>query len=215
MTEIKKVPIYKKWWAWIILFIMVATIVNSQESNDINQTKNSVETMTNKQELESVHSCCQEKQRLLVGEDLEPGEYFIEAMGNAHAFLQLARDNSDSIESIITNHFFQTYAFLTVYEGEYLTLERATITLADEAAIPTFTHDALNDGVYRIGIDLPAGRYVVGPTTDVAGYYQIATNARGTASDMISNLNFSKEVTLTVEDGQYLTLTRAKISQQD
>jgi|GEM_PF-1315195 len=239
MTSIDKQPLYKKWWAWIILFMIVATIANSRESQmreaalppayeEENHTvpvtsepideespsetlDQETETMdsNNDEEADSVGNCCQITPSLVVGIDLDPGEYFIEADTQAYAFLQLTRNHSNTSDSIITTKLIPTHAFITVNDGEHLLLERGTLIHSSEAVVPTFISGVLEDGMYRVGIDIPAGKYWLEPTTAVAGYYQIASNSRGVASDLISSQNFSQGLEITLEEGQYLTLTRA------
>ena len=225
MASTKKEPIYTKWWAWVGLFIIVATIVNAHEERtretgifDMYNYDFGVPIQVGTEDYEdyvsdedSVAVCCQHNTTFRVGSDLPPGEYFIEAKEGTHAFVQLATDGSGATGSIITNKLFSTHSFITVKEGEYLTVERATITPASEAIVPTFADGILTDGVYRVGIDIPAGVYTIQAITNVAGYYQISTNSRGVVSEIISNHNFSDEVTVTVEEGHYLTLIRAQL----
>lgn len=245
MENNAKEPLYKKWWAWVGLFILVATLINSHEEATLSSTIENdyiyddsgdnrtrfdeyvyddgyderptvdAHEMTDEYDDDSAAAiplcCTQTNNVFLVGQDLAPGEYFIQAKEDTHAFVQVARDNSGAVGSVITNKIFQTHSFITVHEGEYLVVERGIIMNADEASVPSFTNGVLGDGVYRVGIDIPAGQYTVLPTSDVAGYYQIATNSRGTASDIVSNNNFSDEITINVEVGQYLTLTRAQL----
>jgi len=210
-----KEPIYKKWWAWIGLLLITSIMIHQ------NDTAVYEELVAVFEQEEAISLCCDESSSLdlatlgdgflLVGTDFPPGEYFLKAHENTHGYVMLARDSSGSVDSIITNKNFRTHSFITVHEGEYLAVERATLIHADEAVVPTFTDGVLGDGVYRVGIDIPAGVYRVVPTSNVAGYYQIATDSRGTASNIVSNANFSEEISITLLEGQYLTLTRSQI----
>ena len=232
MSTTNKEPIYKKWWAWAGLFIIIATFINAQEAREkeavISNVNENVYDSDHDQPIEVgiddyeasvtdsdvVLACCQQNTVFRVGSDIPPGEYFIQAKEGAHALVQVSTDGSGYVGSIISNKLFTTHSFITLFEGEYLIVERATIERADEADVPTFSDGILGDGVYRVGKDIPAGIYQIQPTTDVAGYYQISSDSRGTASEIISNSNFSHELTITLEEGQYLTLTRAQLIQQ-
>ena len=210
-------PLYKKWWTWIGLFLITALIIHHTQGPQDEYE----ELLAVYEETDAVALCCDspnieistlsDDNFLRVGIDILPGEYFVKAHENTHGYVMLARDSSGSVESIITNKNFRTHSFITVQHGEYLAVERATLMQAEEAVVPTFTDGVLGDGVYRVGIDIPAGTYLVVPTSNVAGYYQIATDSRGTASNIISNANFSDEISIVLEEGQYLTLTRAQI----
>lgn len=238
MTSIDKQPLYKKWWAWIILFIILATIVNSREARmreaALSLVDEEIEPVTTQSIDEETHSiqadeivtpefdhedadiigaCCQTIPFLVVGIDLDPGEYFIQAEHQTHAFLQLAEHQLDGSNNMITTKLIPTHAFMTVNEGEHLRLERGTLIQASEAVVPTFIAGVLGDGMYRVGTDIPPGVYQIEPISDIAGYYQIAADSRGIASNIIENQNFSQETSIILEDGQYLTLLRGKLIQ--
>lgn len=214
-------PLYRKWWAWIGLLLIAAIIINNNPATAIPVHINYQDLLPSYEKDEAVALCCNNDQPnistlsdehfLRVGIDILPGEYFVKAHENTHGYVMLARDTSGSVDAVITNKNFRTHSFITVHEGEYLTVERATLMEAEQAVVPTFTDGVLGDGVYRVGIDIPPGTYLVVPTSNVAGYYQIATDSRGTASNIVSNANFSEEISITLVEGQYLTLTRAQI----
>lgn len=217
-----KEPLYKRWWMWIMLFLIIASIVNAREATSERPSSYynyetafalSETAITNDYDIECMSPTldCPTPHTLLVGIDIEPGEYFIEAKENALAYFQLARDHSGSLDQIITNRNFKTHTFITVEDGQALTIYRATITKADAAMVPAFINGILKDGVYRIGIDIPAGTYTLRPTTNVAGFYQVASSSRQIPADILSQQNFSEDMAITVIDGQYLTLIRAQL----
>jgi len=220
----KNEPLYRKWWAWIGLLLIAAIIINNNQEQIIPASLDYEDLLPSYESDEAVALCCNDQTNqhaeistlsddnfLRVGIDISPGEYFVKAHENTHGYVMLARDTSGSVDAVITNKNFRTHSFITVHEGEYLTVERATLMEAEQAVVPTFTNGVLGDGVYRVGIDIPPGIYRVVPTSNVAGYYQIATDSRGTASNILSNANFSEEISITLAEGQYLTLTRAQI----
>nr|DAZ16253.1 MAG TPA: N BRO family, N-terminal domain [Caudoviricetes sp.]DAZ32419.1 MAG TPA: N BRO family, N-terminal domain [Caudoviricetes sp.] len=65
---------------------------------------------------------------------------------------------------------------------------------------------------YFVGKDIPAGEYKVSAAN--GGYYEVTANSTGDLGTIIANDNFEGEVYLTVQDGQYLKLSRAQIVAQ-
>lgn len=61
-----------------------------------------------------------------VGFDIPAGEYNIKADGSL-AYVQLDSDNRGGYNSIITNQMFETNMYLTISDGQYLTLDDAKI----------------------------------------------------------------------------------------
>ena len=69
--------------------------------------------------------------------------------------------------------------------------------------------DAISDGTYLVGTDIPAGRYK-GSTVSSDGYWQISRDANG--QDIIANDNTKGDFYLEVRQGQYLTLSGVEIT---
>ena len=229
MDKANHEPLYKKWWAWIGLFLVVATIVNAREQQAREQTRFYLEDTpvfedAYEGEEDILALCCTGElisndetplaaQTFQVGTDLAPGEYFLMADPGTHGYLQVTRDNSGSVGSVIANKNFSTHVFIEVKEGEFLTWDRASLVPASEAQVPDFQEGVLGEGIYRVGIDIPPGTYRLIPNSSVAAYFQVSKNSRGTTDAIISNQNFSTELSLHLEAGQYLTLIRATLAQ--
>lgn len=56
-----------------------------------------------------------------VGEDIPAGEYNVESSGDL-AYIEVASDSRHQIESIITNDNFENNKFVTLEDGQYITL---------------------------------------------------------------------------------------------
>lgn len=138
-----------------------------------------------------------------IGSDIGAGEYLIVSNGTA-GYYELASDSTGNLESIISNDTFSGTRYLTVKNGEYLTLKMSNmIAVAD--ATPTDTSSGeLSDGMYKVGFDIPAGEYKV--HSDSEGYIEVTTDSTGQLSSIVSNDNFQGDKYVTVTDGQYLTL---------
>jgi len=68
----------------------------------------------------------------------------------------------------------------------------------------------LEAGMYKVGGDIPAGEYLI-IAEGTMGYYQVAKDSSGDLDSIISNDNFSSTRYITVSDGQYLEIKRAKM----
>lgn len=69
---------------------------------------------------------------------------------------------------------------------------------------PTPAVKTYDPGMYKIGVDMPAGEYVL--TSNDQAYFQVTKDSTGTLESIIANENFTNQTILTVNDGQYLTL---------
>jgi len=66
------------------------------------------------------------------------------------------------------------------------------------------TNKNYSSGQYKVGVDIPAGEYVLFSSEN--GYFCISSDANG--SDIIGNDNFNNNSIITVFDGQYVELSR-------
>jgi hypothetical protein len=73
----------------------------------------------------------------------------------------------------------------------------------------------IKEGMYKIGIDLPADEYLIVSNTGTASYYQLAKDSTGSISSIISNDNFTNHRYLSVFDGQYLTVVNASMNSSE
>lgn len=64
---------------------------------------------------------------------------------------------------------------------------------------------SMNGGTYLVGSDISAGTYKLVATTD-SGYWEIKASV-GAAADIVANELFENMTYVTVEDGQYITLS--------
>ena len=136
-----------------------------------------------------------------IGIDMPPGEYVL-FTPTGNGYFEITSDSSG--DSIIVNESFDYNSIITVQEGEYFKLTRCyaePIETADEV----LTSD---EGMFKIGTHLDAGEYKL-EATGSSGYYCVYNDGR--QDDIATNDNFSGVAYVTVQDGQYLLLTRCKI----
>ena len=63
-------------------------------------------------------------------------------------------------------------------------------------------------GMYKIGVDIQPGEYVLLADRD---YFQITTSSTGEFSSIVANGNFKNRALVTVANGQYLTVNSSRI----
>ena len=143
-----------------------------------------------------------------VGTDIPAGEYILEP--SAMAYYQVASDSTGALESIVSNDNFSGTRYITVSDGQYLTLTSCTAYPASYVSEGKVKNDNLSGGMYKVGVDIEAGEYKVTPEGD--GYYEVDSSSAGTLDAIVANENFSSDVYVTVSDGQYLKLSGATLS---
>ena len=138
-----------------------------------------------------------------VGKDIKAGEYVIFSNKDTSGYFSLTSDANG--DDIITNDNFKYNTIIQINDGEYLKLSRAyAVAIKDVKKL-----DLKGEGMFKIGTYLSAGEYKLEADKDSSGYYCIYSDNRH--DDIVSNDNFKGSVYVTVEDGQYLNLSRCKI----
>lgn len=141
-----------------------------------------------------------------VGSDLPAGEYFIEGSG----YFEIDKDSSGTFESILANDNYVNRTYITVSDGQYVEFEGTAIPV-NEA--PAYSKDTYEQGMYKIGKDLPAGEYKIESIDGADAYLEVNSDSTHTFESIISNDNFSGQKYITVSDGQYLKLVNCTIVQ--
>ena len=140
-----------------------------------------------------------------VGTDLPAGEYLFTATGSYRAYVCASTDSNQ--DDIIENENFNGSFFMTVKDGQYLEASRCQFVLASEATVEINQDGSFGEGMYRVGIDIPAGEYKLTADSDTWGYWCIYNNTK-TPFDIVNNDNFDNSTYVTVRKGQYLQLSR-------
>lgn len=145
-----------------------------------------------------------------IGRDIPAGEYYVYTYTDL-CYLEVASSSSHRFKDIVCNETADTYTYITVREGEYLTVNRGVFVPIEDAKRPVPENGKLPSGTYKVGQDIPAGEYKIGSNNDRNAYFEIATDSRHVLSSIVQNGNFNGERYVTVEDGQYLTITNGYI----
>ena len=144
-----------------------------------------------------------------VGKDIPAGEYWIIATEKDYSgYFCVSSDSSG--DSIIFNENFDTWVYVTVKNGEYIEITRAEMCPSEKAPDMHFNSSAVLEGIYKIGKDLPAGEYkLVAAEVGNDGYYAVLSSSYNYSDNIVANDNFSNNAYITVQDGQYLQISRA------
>lgn len=104
-----------------------------------------------------------------VGTDIPPGEYFLEAteMSERVYLFQQPGDLQYIIEELdaegnlthVLSSDFRMFGFISVEDGQRLTVKNARIIASDKAPKITTVDGYYGEGLYRIGKDIPKGEY--------------------------------------------------------
>jgi hypothetical protein len=122
---------------------------------------------------------------------------------------ELTKNSTGTLESIIANDNIQNRSILTIKTGEYFTIKNATAYPIAAAPKVTAENNVLPAGMYKVGVDIPAGEYKI--TADGSGYVEVSTSSRHQIESIVSNDNFTGEKYVTIKAGQYIKLTNASL----
>lgn len=139
-----------------------------------------------------------------VGKDIPVGEYKLFAEDSGYFSISTDSNGDD----ILFNDNFKTFTYVTLEDGDYFTLKRSFAVPVAE--VPPYKVDEIYEpGLYKVGFDIPAGEYYV--ETEESGYYALLYSSRDGSDNIITNDNFENGTYVTIEDGQYLDLSRSII----
>lgn len=149
--------------------------------------------------------------KFLVGSDIPAGEYFItveETGEGSYAIFENAQ-----AEGVIAFSVFENNAFVSVEEGQYIELVNAYGVPIAETPNMVPEDGTYNTGMYRVGIDIPAGIYVATVDDDSeAGIYTISNDMNATDIAVTGGVRGDSIIQITLEEGQYLNLHHSSVS---
>ena len=214
----EKETIYKKWWAWCVLFLMTATVVYMRDRNSHTYVENNQQMIN--ETMKPVFSSMVDFPKDMtetaittwqIDVDLAAGEYFVLANENKLGYVLVTRNERLNPETLIWQKYIENHSIMTFESEQFVTLRDVQLIPIDEALVPGFEDDRLQAGSYRIGIDIPSGMYTFFPETGKVGYLFVATSSIGIEAHIIRRETFDEPLSLVVNDGDYLTFMRATI----
>lgn len=147
-----------------------------------------------------------------VGSDIEAGEYLV--FSDGITLLESTKDQSGNPDSLVFNIALdgRSHTYITLLEGEYFKLQGGEMYPISSAPDLKPSNGVYKDGQYKIGKDLPAGTYtlLVEDQSDI-GFYEISKNSRQDMLDMLVSDVVESETSISVSNGQYLTIRNAYI----
>lgn len=142
-----------------------------------------------------------------VGSDIPAGEYFVYCDTTLSCYWAVHSDSSGQLTSIVANDNIQTFAFVSVKDGQYLVIEGGKFVKAEDAEVPGQDGSGnYGPGMYRVGIDIIAGEYKVTCIDGKTCYLEVSSDCTGSLYSIISNNIIDSSAYITVVEGQYLTV---------
>lgn len=118
---------------------------------------------------------------------------------------------SESASNLLSVSLIQTdnteYSYFSDYKK---ILESIKPYFAESTPTPEPTPgiSSYDSGMYKVGVDIPAGEYIVLTTEDRSGYFSVTSDANG--DDILFNENFDYNSIVTICDGEYIKLSHAR-----
>lgn len=201
-------PLWKRWWFWVIAIVIIIALASSGDETTTTTSNsgdsNPVATTPAEPEPENAFKSGMYK----VGSDIPAGEYVLITSGDA--YFAITSDSSGSLESILANDNFTSRSIVSVSDGQYLELTACKAYPFAEAPAVDKSNGILESGMYKVGVDIPAGEYKV-ESINSMGYLEVSSDSRHTLNSIVTNDNFEGSKYITVKDGQYLKLSNVRV----
>ncbi len=171
-----------------------------------------IEKQWEQAENEEVPSSYEEPDIYEIGVDLPAGEYvLIQDDADQSGYFSVTYSAPGSGGATFANGVVLNRSIVTVKDYFYLTTERCTIYPIEEAPAVDTSSGVLSSGMYLVGTDIPAGTYTLRPAEGKTGLVSIESDSLHRLNSVLDTQRFDSETSVTVEDGQYLTLTTAQL----
>lgn len=194
-----------------ICVFMIIMIVTLGKTSSIDLSTSNHTSLPNSNEQQQENSKWLQEGMYKVGTDIPAGEYFVCNTSSISCYIEVAADSSGQLTSIVSNDNVATFTFISVENGQYLTVRSGKFMQASDAQVPAADLNGYySAGMYRVGIDIPAGEYKVISTNNNWCYLEVSKDCSGSLTSIITNDNINSYTYITVTDGQYLTVESGK-----
>ncbi len=241
MEKVKK-PFYKKWWVWLIAIIVIIAIATNGEEGevvkeDVANNVESSEPITTKEKEDTkadeadadgddndeIEEAEEVQEEVVTTSALKAGHIKwaqislrenIWCFPKGHAYIESASDSSGNLDSIIFNDNLMNdaHAYVTLNDGEYFKMTGGEMYLVEDAKSVIPEDGLYQDGMYKVGNDIPAGEYKVIFTSNLGmGYLEVSSDSSHQLGSIITNDNVQADTYITVKDSQYLKLQGLEI----
>lgn len=145
----------------------------------------------------------------VVGKDIPAGEYIIVSHDSVRADYSIFHGYADLIAEMFSYESDCIMSSFTVEDGETLFVNGGAF-ISSESSYEPPAFRILFDGTYKVGREIPAGKYFLRPSNSTdSGYYEICSDNRHLPSSIIESSSFSVPFYIDLEEGQYLRLESA------
>lgn len=206
-----KKPFYMNWFLWLIAIIGIVVISQNamKSGGDESTIQTSKSDSSSAQPAQPAKTNSVKGGQYKVGTDITAGEYVLVTKKGAKGSFQITKDSTAEYGSGILGGMVTNRLYVMVEDGQYIKIGSCDMYKTADAPKPDLSDGYYIDGVYKVGVDIPAGEHKVISTGEDA--YVAVKKDPGGVSSIISNDLFANERYITVKDGQYLELTNAKI----
>ena len=147
-----------------------------------------------------------------VGRDIQPGEYYFQAFSQdesnpQYSAFQIFQEPVFEVELLVSGSSLDPFGFLTVEEGDYLLIQHGKIAPASQIG----PIEAVGDGMYRVGTDLPVGECKLRPIDEEGGFYVLFEDLSPESVKEWEGTTVTEETTLSLKKGQYLMLQNLEV----
>lgn len=150
-----------------------------------------------------------------VGKDISAGEYLITSNSGSYAsYYEVTSDSTGNVDSILSNDIFSGTRYITLKNGQYIKIEDSTMILSKYAKAQKAKNGKFGNGMYKIGLEIPAGEYIIMSNSSDA-YYEVRNDSLGDVDGVVTNDIFSGSRYITVEKGQYLILNNCYLIENE
>jgi hypothetical protein len=139
-----------------------------------------------------------------------PGYNVLVSDSSVSAYYSISSDSTGSLTSIVANDNFTGRRIVELIDGDYFKLQRAKLYTKSNAPAVEKTDGYYTEGMYEVGVDIEAGEYKL-EVTGSNGYVEVASSPRHLLTNIITNDNFNSSKYQTVTNGQFITITGAKM----
>lgn len=108
-----------------------------------------------------------------VGTDIPAGDYYVTPEADSYySYIYCDSDSLHDYNSTVFSYSIDgSYVYISIENGEYLCLDDAKAEPIERAPAVEPTDNKYYEGMYRIGIDIPAGAYFVAPIEGEESFY--------------------------------------------
>lgn len=146
-----------------------------------------------------------------VGTDIPAGEYLLMSRTTvaSYSYYEVMKKQFlgySAPDNIITNDVFLGSRYITVKDGRYFLLVNAQIIDVDKGPVLQPVNGKYLAGMYKVGRDIPRGKYKVIPGNANDAILEIMSGSSGLTKAIITSGHVTNEREITVTDGQYVKL---------